>query len=92
MFLDLNDPRSIVEWWRVWPERHSAFLTHKLTSSPQFAPCIREAQRMISDLPELKAIWATSVRERLAREALDAEQAGNVPAHELRWRELATAA
>jgi hypothetical protein len=54
MFLDLKDPSSIVAWWRVWPERHSEFLTHKLTSSPQFAPAIREAQRLISTDPELR--------------------------------------
>lgn len=92
MFLDLNDPASIVAWWRIWPERHAEFLTHKLTASPQFAPAIREAQRLISTDPELRAAWKRSVREREEREAQEAARSEKVSSLELRWRELAAAA
>jgi hypothetical protein len=91
MFLDLNDPASIVTWWRVWPERHAEFLTHKLKSSPQFSPGIRAAQRLIAEDPELKAVWAQSVRERREREARDMELVSTKSSLELRWQELATA-
>jgi hypothetical protein len=92
MFLDLNDPSSIVAWWRVWPERHAEFLTHKLKSSPQFAPGIRAAQRLIAEDPELKAVWAQSVRERRDREAREVELSSTKSSLELRWQELAMAA
>lgn len=91
MFLDLNDPSSIVAWWRVWPERHGEFLVHKLKLSPQFAPGIRAAQRLIAEDPELKAVWAQSVRERREREAREVEQVSTKSSLELRWQELATA-
>ena len=92
MFLDFKDPASIVAWWRVWPERHAEFLTHKLTSSPQFAPAIREAQRLISTDPELRAAWKRSLSEREAREEQEAARNVQVSSLELRWRELAAAA
>ena len=91
MFLDLNDPASIVAWWRVCPERHAEYLTHKLTSSPQFAPAIREAQQLISSDPELRAAWQESVRARKAREAQEAERQEKLTAHALEWREFAEA-
>jgi hypothetical protein len=66
-------------------------LTHKLKSSPQFAPGIRAAQRLIADDPQLKALWAQSVRERREREAREVELSTK-SSLELRWQELATAA
>ncbi|WP_458232730.1 hypothetical protein [Roseateles sp. P5_E8] len=92
MLLDLNDPTSIVAWWRVWPERHGEFLMHKLRSSPQFAPGIREAQRLIATNPELKTIREESLRARRAREAREAELVSDKSSLELRWQELAAAA
>jgi hypothetical protein len=92
MLLDLNDPSSIVAWWRVWPERHAEFLTHKLKSSPQFAPGIRAAQRLIAEDPELQALWAQSVLERREREAREVQLSRTKSSLELRWQELAAAA
>lgn len=66
MFLDLNDPASIVDWWRVWPERHDGFLEQKLRLSPQFRPAIREARRRIAASPELQQLLADSVAQREA--------------------------
>jgi hypothetical protein len=91
MLLDLNDPMSIVAWWRVWPERHGEFLTHKLRSSAQFAPGIRAAQRLIAEDPALRAIREQSVRDRQQREALEAELGPTKSSIELRSQELATA-
>ena len=91
MYLNLNDPDSIVAWWQVYPDQHSAFLEYKLKASPNFAPAIWEAQRRIANDEVLSKLLHQSVQRRRHGEALRAECEGNVPAHELRWRELEAA-
>ena len=56
MLLNLNDPQSILQWWLVWPERHHAFLEHKLKASPEFGAVIREALRLIAVRPEFRSL------------------------------------
>jgi len=92
MLIDLNDPESILTWWKVWPARHSAFLESKLRVSPEFAPAIRAVQRRVAADAELSALLASGVQE--ARE-LDAQQrrgAVAMPAYQLRHREFAAEA
>ena len=86
MLLNLNDPESILAWWRVLPERHDSYLDYKLKASPEFAPAILEAQRRIAGSPELCALLANAAQRRRQREA--AEQ---LSAYELRYREFAAA-
>jgi len=56
MLLNLNDPQSILQWWLVWPERHHAFLEHKLKASPEFGFVIREALQLIAQRPEFRGL------------------------------------
>lgn len=86
MLLNLNDPHSIVAWWRVLPERHDAFLTHKLRVSPEFGPAILAARRQISDSPELSELLRKAIQGR--EESLHAQ---HLSAHEIRHREFAMA-
>ena len=75
MHLDLNNPRSIVTWWQVYPERHGPQLSALARLQPQFAASIREARRLIDDDPLLA--------ERHARARLhQARQAGWIPSPE----------
>ncbi len=91
MQLNLKDLESIITWWKVLPDQHSAYLDHKIKVSPEFAPAIMEAQRRIAEEPELRGLLAQSIQRRRQGEAYRAEQDGDVRAHELRWRELAAA-
>ncbi|KQY88282.1 hypothetical protein [Pelomonas sp. Root1444] len=91
MLLNLNEPESIVAWWKVFPERHDGFLNYKLSVSPEFAPAIREAQRRIAASSELRDLQAESVRQRRQHEALWAERDDRLTARQLHQRELATA-
>lgn len=91
MLLNLSDPESILAWWKVLPDQHSVYLDHKLKVSPQFAPAITAVQRRITAEPQLSALLAQAIQRRRQGEASRAEHEGNVPAHELRWRELAAA-
>ena len=91
MELNLNDPDSIVAWWRVLPDQHSGYLDHVLLARPQFRPAIKEAQRRIATDPALGDLLARAIQQRRQGEAFRAEVEGNVPAHELRRRELAAA-
>lgn len=90
MFLDLNDPASIVDWWRVWPERHGGFLEQKAKLSPQFRPAISEAQRRIAASPELRQLLVDSVAQREADDARQAELTSRMSSVEMLRRELAT--
>lgn len=90
MLLDLNDPLSIVAWWRVWPERHDGFLEQKAKLSPQFRPAIREAQRRIAASPELQQLLADSVAQRQTYDAHQAERTARMSSVEMLRRELAT--
>lgn len=90
MLLNLNDPLSIVAWWRVYPERHSGFLEQKLRLSPEFGPVIREAQRRIAASPELQALLADSVAQRRLIESRQSERTARMSSVEMLRRELAT--
>ena len=50
MKFDLNDPRSILAWWRVWPERHSLALQAMSDWHPEFRKPIMEAWRLIDEV------------------------------------------
>lgn len=68
MHLDLNNPRSIVAWWQVYPERHGPQLSALARLQPQFAASIREARRLIDDDPLLAERHAAARRQQaLAR-------------------------
>lgn len=84
MLLNMNDPESILKWWRVWPERHDAYLEHVLKSSPEFAPSIRAAQSHIASSIELSGLLASSVRERRERVAAVTLEDMSSSAYELR--------
>lgn len=51
MKLDLTDPKSIVCWWRCFPERHWLQLGYLEAARPQFRAAIRDAQRLIEADP-----------------------------------------
>lgn len=53
MILNLNDPQSIVAWWRVYPERHEAYLDEWLQAGSEWAGAILEARRRIAADPML---------------------------------------
>lgn len=67
MILNLNDPLSIVAWWRVYPERHEAYLDEWLQAGCEWAASIMEARRCIADDPTLAR------QRRAARRAARAE-------------------
>jgi hypothetical protein len=92
MLLNLNDPTSIVAWWRVCPERHDGYLEVLLANRPQFATAIRTAQRQIAMSADLQALLAKSMQERREQQKRDAEREGSRSSIELRWQELAMAA
>lgn len=89
MFLDLNDPASIVAWWAVWPARHNEYLDGLLASRPQFAGAIKQAKREIASNTDLQLQLAESVRE--MREQAARQSVREKSSMELRWQELATA-
>lgn len=91
MLLNLNDPTSIVQWWRVCPERHSSYLEVKLRLSPEFAPSIREAQRQIASSDELQSLLTTSVTERRRQEVYQSPLVARMTSVEMLRRELVTA-
>ena len=91
MLLDLNDPESIIRWWKVLPERHDGVLQQTLKQNPDFAPAIVEAQRRIARSEELQVLLAQSVHEREQHEAVQAERRSRMSSVELLRRDLATA-
>ncbi|MBI3346963.1 MAG: hypothetical protein HY020_07095 [Burkholderiales bacterium] len=91
MLLNLHDPESIVAWWKVLPDQHDVFLSHKLKVSPQFAPGITEAQRRIDSDPNLSCLRVAAIARRRQGDPRNAQREADVPSHELRWRELAAA-
>lgn len=91
MNLNLNDPDSIIAWWQVLPDQHDSYLEHVHQVRPQFRPAIKEAQRRIATDPALSDLLARAIQQRRQGEAFRAEMESDVPAHELRWRELAAA-
>lgn len=91
MQLDLNDPDSIIAWWKVFPDRHDGYLDYKAKASPEFAPTIREARRRIASSQELTGLLAQAAQRTQQFEAEQAERRGRLSALELRHHELATA-
>lgn len=49
MTLDLNDPASIAEWYRINPPRHAEFLRHCLRSKTwqRFWPAIAASRELV---------------------------------------------
>ena len=78
MFLNLQDPDSIVAWWREYPERHWTYLDALAELSPQFRPAIAQARRRIESDPGCRELLARARRMVLAANwrAAAAEQAG----------------
>jgi len=89
--LNLNDPDSIVSWWRVFPVRHDAYLEMKLRMSPDFGPAIKEAQRRIAASEELQTMLAKSLTQRRQQEAHQAERTSRMSSVEMLRRELVAA-
>lgn len=92
MLLNLNDPDSIVAWWTVLPDRHDAYLAHKLRVSPEFAPAINEARRRIAARPDLTRMLDESTACRLQNEAVMASLNEGLSSLQRRHQELAMAA
>lgn len=55
MYLDLQDPDSIVSWWREFPERHWAYLDALDQLTPQFRASIQLARQRIRQQPDFPA-------------------------------------
>lgn len=52
MQLNMSDPRSILNWWRVYPSRHWAYLAYFAAhAEPQFQAPIRQAVQLIEADP-----------------------------------------
>lgn len=47
MQLNLEEPESIVQWWRICPERHWLYLETLEAQSPQFRSAIHHARHRI---------------------------------------------
>ncbi|WP_077033188.1 hypothetical protein [Pelomonas sp. KK5] len=92
MVVDLNDPESILRWWKVWPARHDGYLDFEMQTQPQFAPAIREVQRRIASDSALSAMLSAGIREQ--REQLAQRSRGNAElrAYQIRHREFSLAA
>ena len=85
MLLNLSDPDSIVQWWRVLPERHWSYLEMFESRSPQFRPEIRAARQRIQADPlysrsrieafdaALQAAWAQAEQDETQLQAEDEE-------------------
>jgi len=57
MLLNLNDPSSIVAWWKLMPERHGLLLMDFARMWPQFALPVRAAVRRIKSDAALKDLY-----------------------------------
>ncbi|CAM4153806.1 hypothetical protein ROSA5918_24550 [Roseateles saccharophilus] len=91
MLLNLNDPESIVAWWTVLPDRHDAYLAHKIRVNPEFAPAINEARRHIAARPELTRMLDQSTARLLRHEAAMVSRSEGLSSLQLRHQELSTA-
>lgn len=60
MHLNLNDPDSIVAWWREFPERHWDYLD-VFAQRPEFLMAVRQARHRIRTDPQLSPILAEAV-------------------------------
>lgn len=55
MNLNLNDPDSIIAWWREFPERHWDYLD-VFAKQPQFMAAVLQARSRIRSDPQLAPI------------------------------------
>lgn len=60
MNLNLNDPDSIIAWWREFPERHWDYLD-VFAKQPQFMAAVRQARLRIRSDPQLAPILDRAV-------------------------------
>lgn len=60
MNLNLNDPDSIIAWWREFPERHWDYLD-VFAKQPQFMAAVRQARMRIRSDPQLAPILDRAV-------------------------------
>ncbi|QPF73743.1 hypothetical protein G8A07_12950 [Roseateles sp. DAIF2] len=56
MYLDLQDPDSIVNWWREFPERHWSYLDALDRLTPQFRASIQLARQRIRKHPDFRPL------------------------------------
>ena len=55
MLIDLNDPKSILAWWKVFPERHYAMLDYWIERRPEFAANVLAVRAQIAASSNLAA-------------------------------------
>lgn len=70
MLLDLNDASTIVEWWAIYPQRHSALLADWAHRRPEHRGAIMEARRRIQADPLKRRLLETSRMEEHQRDQL----------------------
>ncbi|HEX2009688.1 MAG TPA: hypothetical protein VJN44_02010 [Roseateles sp.] len=58
MYLDLQNPDSIVNWWREFPQRHWAYLDALDRLTPQFRAAIQQARLRIRNDPRFGELLA----------------------------------
>lgn len=75
MQLNLNDPSSIIQWWRVFPERHGPQLAAIERLDSERAPAIRRAYAQIAADPALAPLLELGTRRSWPSAKLD-------PAHD----------
>lgn len=70
MLLDLNDPKSIVAWWEVFPERHGPLLAHWAQRRPDVRGAIALASQMIRANPRTATLMREAELRRAASEVI----------------------
>ncbi len=70
MLLDLNDPKSIVAWWEVFPERHGPLLAHWAQRRPEVRGAIALASQMIRANPRTAVLMREAELRRAAAEVI----------------------
>jgi|GEM_PF-865893 len=68
MLLDLNDPKSIVAWWEVFPERHGPLLANWAQRRPEVRGAIAVASQMIRANPRTAVLMREAELRRAAAE------------------------
>lgn len=70
MLLDLNDPKSIVAWWEVFPERHGPLLANWAQRRPEVRGAIALASQMIRANPRTAVMLREAELRRAANEVV----------------------
>jgi hypothetical protein len=68
MLLDLNEPKSIVAWWEVFPERHGPLLADWAQRRPEVRGAIALASQMIRANPRTSVLLREAELRRAAAE------------------------